>query len=301
MINFFPYILIHAYTSGIMRMPLMSKKMKAFILVARYGSISEAARNLSLTVSPVSRLISELEEHCGEKLFLRKNNRIEITAFGEHLFSELDNLYDRLSEVESRLRNNTIQKSMKVYYDWGKDYYMSKIQEKKIQSRSMARLELFHMHDRNGDHPSPSSAYFVSEQFSTSFHDTYMLNTSDSLVLYHHRDYNFSRTDKILFLYRDQFSNRALRPNLMSIMERFGITKIVDVNSETSTYDLIRKGYGLGLTINSFWSETLMRISDVTTVDTNINAPAFLMLPKTLTEKKLLMQFSEILGEFKTL
>jgi DNA-binding transcriptional LysR family regulator len=57
----------------------------AFETAARLGSFSRAAEELNITQPAVSHAIATLEQHLGQKLFVRAGPRIELTAAGQRL------------------------------------------------------------------------------------------------------------------------------------------------------------------------------------------------------------------------
>lgn len=64
---------------------LDSRKLLAFSTLARVGSFTLAARELSLTQSAVSHAIKSLEKDLGVRLFERIGRRVTITQAGRHL------------------------------------------------------------------------------------------------------------------------------------------------------------------------------------------------------------------------
>lgn len=73
------------------------KKLKAFELVAKEGNLRTAAQRLKLTTSAISFSIRRLEEDLGVELFKRFPNKLVLTAAGQHLLTETENI---LSIVE---------------------------------------------------------------------------------------------------------------------------------------------------------------------------------------------------------
>ncbi|WP_375465492.1 LysR family transcriptional regulator [uncultured Methylobacterium sp.] len=67
------------------RLGLVSTRLHYFKLVARAGSIRQAARALNLAPSSISRVIARLEEDLGTKLFERTKQRLRLTSAGELL------------------------------------------------------------------------------------------------------------------------------------------------------------------------------------------------------------------------
>lgn len=78
--------------------------MKAFVAVGRRMSITQAADDLCLTQSAVSRQIRALEDQLGVKLFVRKQRGVAFTEPGERLFRAADHAVQQLQEVAADLR-----------------------------------------------------------------------------------------------------------------------------------------------------------------------------------------------------
>lgn len=98
--------------------------------VAECGSIRDASHILSLTVSPVSRLLNEFEYFYRQKLFVRNGKGLELTAQGEMLHRELAPLYNELVKIERRIRQQDMKKKeIIIYYDWGKDHEILRLQK----------------------------------------------------------------------------------------------------------------------------------------------------------------------------
>lgn len=67
------------------RLGLVSTRLHYFQLVARAGSIRQVARALNLAPSSISRVIVQLEQDLGTKLFERAKQRLRLTSAGELL------------------------------------------------------------------------------------------------------------------------------------------------------------------------------------------------------------------------
>ena len=67
------------------RLGLVSTQLHYFQLVARAGSIRQVARSLNLAPSSISRVIVQLEQNLGTKLFERAKQRLRLTSAGELL------------------------------------------------------------------------------------------------------------------------------------------------------------------------------------------------------------------------
>ena len=67
------------------RLGLVSSRVHHFALVARLGSIRQAALTLNVAPSSISRAIKQLEDDLGTPLFERTKQRLKLTSAGELL------------------------------------------------------------------------------------------------------------------------------------------------------------------------------------------------------------------------
>ncbi len=82
---------------------LLSKRMKYFIVTMEEKCITRAAEILCITRSPLGKVISDLEERVGGKLFLRKYNTLEPTPLAHSLYNRIKPLYETLVSIELAL------------------------------------------------------------------------------------------------------------------------------------------------------------------------------------------------------
>lgn len=82
------------------------KKLKAFELVAKEGNLRTAAQRLHLTTSAISFCIRRLEEDLGVELFKRFPNKLVLTAAGQHLLDESDNILGIVERAISTMPSN---------------------------------------------------------------------------------------------------------------------------------------------------------------------------------------------------
>jgi DNA-binding transcriptional LysR family regulator len=83
------------------------KQVEIFITVAESLSFSEAARDLFIDQSVVSRWIQRLETNLGTKLFQRHNKGVELTPDGEFLYDEIKPVYGKLSNSFQTLKSRS--------------------------------------------------------------------------------------------------------------------------------------------------------------------------------------------------
>lgn len=80
---------------------LMSKKLKYFIASYETQCINNAAELLCITRSPLIRVLCELEDRSGEKLFTRKYNQLKPTERAHLLYKKIKPVYDLLCGIEN--------------------------------------------------------------------------------------------------------------------------------------------------------------------------------------------------------
>lgn len=88
--------------------------LSAFEAAARLGSVSAAARELSLTQSAVSRQIKALEEQIEVVLFLRERQTIRLTPAGEAYAREIRDALRKISTASLNLRANPFGGTLNV-------------------------------------------------------------------------------------------------------------------------------------------------------------------------------------------
>lgn len=93
----------------------MVANLRAFLAVARYGSFSEAARQLNVVPSVAAKRVTQLEHTVGTKLFERSTRRVALTEAGEMfqpraraLIADLDDSLRTLKRREDRLEGRIL-------------------------------------------------------------------------------------------------------------------------------------------------------------------------------------------------
>lgn len=75
-------------------------QLKHFLELARSGSFSVSARKLHLTQPALSRSIKSLEEEFGQALFERMGKKNNLTAFGQHVLSQAQEVVDGANNLK---------------------------------------------------------------------------------------------------------------------------------------------------------------------------------------------------------
>ncbi|MGE3872050.1 MAG: LysR substrate-binding domain-containing protein [Parvibaculaceae bacterium] len=86
--------------------------LHAFEAAARTGSISNAARELDLTQSAVSRQIKALEDQLGLELFVRDKQTIRLTLAGQSYARDIREALRRVSTASLNIRANPLGGSL---------------------------------------------------------------------------------------------------------------------------------------------------------------------------------------------
>ncbi|MFJ4344415.1 LysR family transcriptional regulator [Pseudomonas sp. NPDC089401] len=76
------------------------KQLEAFQAIMATGSTIGAATRMDLSQSAVSRLLTQLEDHLGFSLFLRRKGRLMATPEAEELLGQVSTLVDNLQRVQ---------------------------------------------------------------------------------------------------------------------------------------------------------------------------------------------------------
>lgn len=90
--------------------------MQAFLVVARAGSITAAAREMHLSQSALSRQIKALEDELGVELLERGAHSIALTAAGRILEEDGRRWLDQAERLELRVRQASVAEVIRVGY-----------------------------------------------------------------------------------------------------------------------------------------------------------------------------------------
>jgi LysR family glycine cleavage system transcriptional activator len=88
--------------------------LRAFEAAARNRSFTAAAAELCVTVTAISHQIRQLEELLGQKLFERTPREVSLTVWGEKLYPDLRDGFDRFASAFDQIHKNDGQKSLTI-------------------------------------------------------------------------------------------------------------------------------------------------------------------------------------------
>ena len=87
-------------------MQLPIKAIRVFHTVARSGSVSKAAEELSVTPSAVSQQVQALEVQLGISLLNKMGRRVVLTEAGQRYFSMITDEIERISDATNTIRGH---------------------------------------------------------------------------------------------------------------------------------------------------------------------------------------------------
>ena len=77
------------------------QQMRYFVMVARLGNVTEAAKALHIAQPPLSRQIKQLEHAYGVLLFERVNHTVKLTPKGEQILQLAQKLLATVEDIEN--------------------------------------------------------------------------------------------------------------------------------------------------------------------------------------------------------
>lgn len=87
------------------------RQLEVFAAIATGGSVRVAAQRLHLTQPAVSMALAELERHLDTPLFAREKGRLRISARGRELLPLVQEVLDRLQDIQQRAGGQSQQLS----------------------------------------------------------------------------------------------------------------------------------------------------------------------------------------------
>ncbi|MBS0432469.1 MAG: LysR family transcriptional regulator [Proteobacteria bacterium] len=82
------------------------KQLRAFVAIARLGTLARAGESLFLSASSISLQLQALERDLGARLVERGRRRIALTRAGEALFEQAKPLIDGLDALDAKFRSS---------------------------------------------------------------------------------------------------------------------------------------------------------------------------------------------------
>lgn len=109
------------------------KQMRYVIAVARYSSISEAAKKLYLTQPSLTNSIRMLETELGFPIFLRGRNGVEITPRGQEFIRQIKTVVESVDTIEEKFTSSGRERQTlsisAQHYNFAADAFVRLVQE----------------------------------------------------------------------------------------------------------------------------------------------------------------------------
>src|SRR3974377_2310471 len=97
------------------------KRLRAFYLVAKHGSLRRAANQLGLALPTLSVQLKKLENDLNVKLFHHLPNKLLITEHGQLFLQEITRVLEALEKARATVSNQTDDFTGKVSLSMGGD------------------------------------------------------------------------------------------------------------------------------------------------------------------------------------
>jgi len=80
------------------------RQLRYFLMIAREGQITRAAKLLNMEQPPLSRQLKQMEDELGVKLFDRHGKGLKLTDAGMHLKQRAESLYSQFNETIEEMK-----------------------------------------------------------------------------------------------------------------------------------------------------------------------------------------------------
>src|SRR5882724_7178600 len=122
------------------RLPLNG--VRAFETAARLRSLKAAAAELGVTPSAISHQVKQLEEAIGTRLFLRRNNGIDLTADGQRFYEAVGPALAAIARAGQAIRRDTQEVVLKVSTSLALRWLIPKLHEfRRANPRISVKME----------------------------------------------------------------------------------------------------------------------------------------------------------------
>ncbi|EAA5259349.1 LysR family transcriptional regulator [Salmonella enterica subsp. enterica] len=95
----------------------LSRKMHYFMVLMDKRNFTKAAEELCITRSPLSKVITEIEEILGGRLFHRRHNELEPTGLALSYYDRCKHLYDSLLSLENAHKQKSETQQLHLRFD----------------------------------------------------------------------------------------------------------------------------------------------------------------------------------------
>lgn len=220
--------------------------------VVKCGSLSNAALELSLTVSPVCRMISEFESYYEKKLFNRNGKGLSLTEEGEKIYNLLNPIYSELKKVEDIInpRKKKNNAEISIYYDWSNEPIVKILQSYIFNNGNINNFVFYNIDtraDRFISDDTKNSIYIISREFYFRNHKQYRKKHQDLLRIVAGEGYEYKKENENLIICDEQFYNQAINKEITRLKLTNKIKEVIKVGSSEAMREMILDGFGIGI------------------------------------------------------
>lgn len=218
--------------------------------VAECGSISNASVVLSLTCSPVSRMLGEFESFYKEKLFERKGKSLILTPLGEKIHNELYPIYAELVKLEKNIKKPVRKNAtIRLVHDWGKDALVYAIYEYLSKNSTYKKIQIESIDAATNGKDDCDTLYLLSrEHYSPG---NVLLNKFEGEQLCYVSHEN-NANHKTLLVSDEQLTNPVMSRAIYRLKVSGEEMNVIHVNNSSVLKELIVNCQGCGILPSSF-------------------------------------------------
>lgn len=225
--------------------------------VVKCGSLSNAALELSLTVSPVCRMINEFESYCDKKLFNRSGKGFSLTDEGERIYNLLNPVYTELKNIEDNIhpKRKDDPKKISVYYDWSNEPIVKNLQESIFRQGNLSNFYFFNIDtrpDRLFNICYKNSICIISRDYYFNNHKRYHQCYKHDLYFISSESYVHGNIIKKLIVCEEQLYNQEINKTITRLKINNVVGEVIKVGGSETMREMILDGYGIGLVPEKF-------------------------------------------------
>lgn len=273
----------------------MVEGIEALLALERTGTISEAAAQLRLTQSAVSKRIQSLENELKFKVIEPDGRRVRITPKGllflnkaSPLFSDLKNL--KCLEVDSKIKKFSIAVSDSIAASWGPK--LIRLATKKLKSTEFE----IHVHRSTLVEENVKLGKYHLGLCISNTYNLQMISTvifEEPLVFLRSP---FMENNKLITIEQNSGTWRTLEDKI-SLHPKLNSFEIVHVESFAAIVQMVKEGFGHGLVPMGIAQTMQLPRKDILLLSPGIRRQIKLISRKNIAQLPVIEEFQKLLKE----
>lgn len=231
-------------------MTYVARKIDYFIAVAQEGSLTAAANKRFVTVPPVCKLIAELEEVVGKKLFSRKGRGMELTDEGKKLYNALITPYNTINEAFLEINAKKVVR-FDIYGPF--PTFLEDICHYNFRPESGSDIEVTRKRDAD-DKDKVSNADFIYR--TSSLNNLVNFSTimaKENAMILHSCNIKQEEVFNLPFIQNPNLAETDVYKQIHNKLVLLGYNdKVISIDNEDLRRDIVRRGDGISLITQSF-------------------------------------------------